>query len=579
MAAVVSSLHAATVTTQLSADEVATGSIVQMQVRVDGSTNVVLPQTLDVDGLESALTGRSTQISIINGRMTASGIYTYSIRPRREGSFEIPALEINVDGRKERTAPQKLVVTTGTAPAQPYVPPTPGLGGSSGASQPSRLQNVDGQGKRAFAKLIIPKKDIYVGEVVPVEVQFYFASPFKPQRDPQVTGEGFTAQALGQPTHSQAVSGDVRYDVYTFKTSITAVKSGELQTPVASIAGILSIPVDDGSGPQGFFGSLLGGLVENRPVNIESESEPIRVKALPVDGRPANFSGAVGDFTIAATAQPARVAAGDPVTLNVVVSGRGNFDAMGDPQLVEDDGWRPYPPTSRFEKTDEVGYGGRKTYEMPMVAETPQTKTPIAEFSYFDPDKGKYFTIRSQPVAVEAAAAPVAESTAAPAAQPSATPAAADEGGSWLTKETKRSWRPVLKWPVFWGLNAAAALALVTIGVVGVQRRRSAGPAGRRAALIRQRDRVMSELAQESLSDDAFCAKALETLALQAQLAGRPGPFEFVRAVEDSGMDASDLHLVLGRADEIKFSGGNLASRLDVAERRRIAQAVREACK
>jgi hypothetical protein len=266
--------------------------------------------------------------------------------------------------------------------------------------------------------------------------------------------------------------------------------------------------------------------------------------------------------------------------LKVVVSGRGNFDGMGDPKLIDDAGWRPYPPTSKFEKTDDIGYGGRKIFETPMVAQQPQTKTPAAEFSYFDPDKEKYFTIQSQPVAVEAAATPSTEPSvsATPGAKPSATPAP-EEGGRWLTKETKRSWQPVLKWPGFWILNGGAALAFVALIAGMLIRRRRAGPAGKRAAIERRRDRLVSELAQDNLADEVFCAKALEALALQAGLTGNSGPFEFVRSLETEGGDVSALHLVLGRADEIKFSGGNLASRLDVAERRRVAQTVREVCR
>jgi hypothetical protein len=578
-ASAVMSLHAASVTTQISADEVPVGSIVQLQVRVEGTTNVTLPQDLGVDGLESALTGRGTQISVINGRMTASGTYSYTIRPLREGTFEIPAIEITVDGRKEKTAPQKLVVTAGgTAP--PAYLPLPGTAAPTPRTRSSTATPADAQGKRAFARLIIPKKTIYVGEVVPVEVQFFFANAFKPERDPQVAGEGFTAQKLqGQPTHAIETIGDVRYDVYTFKSSITAVKSGEMKTPVASIAGILSVPIDESSGADSFFGAMMG-LAENRRVTIESESVPIQVKALPAAGRPADFAGAVGDFTISATARPDKVAAGDPVTLEVVVAGRGNFEAMGDPQLVDAEDWRPYPPTSRFEKSDDVGYGGRKTFEIPMVAQKPQTQTPTAEFSYFDPDKGKYFTLRTKPVPVEAAASQPAATAAAgtPTAAPSATPTPEQEG-QWLTRETKRSWLPVWKRPVFWVCNGAAALVLLLLVGGGVLRRRREGPAGQRAALVRERDRLVAGLSRESTPDDAFCTQALDALALQAQLAGRGGAFELVRSLETEGRDVADLRLVLGRADEMKFSGGATAVRLDPAERRRIAQAVKEVCR
>ncbi|MGH8048466.1 MAG: hypothetical protein ACREKL_14585, partial [Chthoniobacterales bacterium] len=475
--------------------------------------------------------------------------------------------------------------TRGTAPAQPYMPQQPGTpqGGTTQAPPPT---NVKGQ--LAFAKLTIPKKEVYVGEVIPVEAQFYFASDkryargqvdFEPLTDPQVSGEGFTAQKLApNPDDSVEIVGDIRYRVLTFKTVISAVKSGEMQTPIASYNVQLRIPTDGGGG---IFGGMIG-FAETRNVELKSEPVPIHVKALPAQGRPANFSGAVGDFTIAATAQPEKAAAGDPITLKLAISGRGNFDTISDPKLSDADGWRLYPPTSHFEKSDTVGYGGTKSFEFPMVAQQPQTQTPIAEFSYFDPDKARYFTIKSLPVKIEAAASAaaaqpaVATNSATP--QPSATPAP-EAGGSWLDREKKRSWQPVLKQPIFWILNGAAAVVIAGLIVAKFVRRRREGPAGRRSAISRERDRLVSELRRPGLADEAFCAKALEALALQARLAEEPGAFEFVRSLESRDRDVNDLYALLRRADEIKFSGGNLATGLDATERDRIVAALREACR
>jgi hypothetical protein len=207
----------------------------------------------------------------------------------------------------------------------------------------------------------------------------------------------------------------------------------------------------------------------------------------------------------------------------------------------------------------------------------------VAEFSFFDPDKEKYFTVKSQPVAVEAAADQAASSVAAaPAAtpKPTATPAQ-NQNGAWLVHETARSWQPVVKWPGFWILNAAAGVVLIgAIAALGIRRSRQS-PAGYRAAQMRERDRLVGELGRAGLSDEAFYAKALEALALQASLSGEPGPFELVRSLEAQGRNVSDLHAVLAQADEIKFSGGggNAATRLDAADRRRIVRGILEVCR
>jgi hypothetical protein len=548
---------------------------VQLQVQVEGTTNASLPSDLGVDGLQTQLTGRSTQVQIINGRMSVSGVYSYTIVPLREGSFEIPALEVNAGGRKLKTSPKKLVVQAGMAPAPRPAPALPSRPGAP--PQGGDEDSADNQ--LAYAEIIVPKKNAYAGEVVPVELRFYFSQRvgFRVLQDsPQVSGEGFTVGRISPPKQTEENVGGAIYRVLSYKTTITAVKSGEMKLPVAALEGILSTQA---SAPPGFGNFLFGGFTDDRQVRIASEPKSIKVLALPVEGRPADFSGAVGDFTIAATADPTKAAPGDPVTLKVAVSGQGNFDAMSAPTLAGADGWRTYPPTDRFEKSDPIGYIGTKTFEIPLVAQQAQARTPVAQLSYFDPAKAKYFTISTQPVAVEAAAATPAAS-AAPAAspaQPGATPAA-EEGGSWLVHATPRSWQPLARKPVFWIVNGVAALALAGVLVAQAIRRRREGPAGRRAALAQQRDRLIAELGRSDLPDMAFLDKAHEVLVLQAGLAGESGAFELVDSLERHGRETGDLRLILARADEAKFSGG-VAARIDLEERRRIARALKEACR
>jgi hypothetical protein len=568
-------LDAASISAELTADETSVGMPVQLQVQVEGTTNAALPSSLDVDGLQTQLTGRSTQVQIINGQMSVTGVYSYTILPMREGTFEIPALEVTAGGKKLRTSPKTLVVRAGRAPAPRPAPAMPARPGR----QTAQDDEDSGNSQLAYAEIIVPKKNAYAGEVVPVELRFYFSQRvgFRVLQDtPQVSGEGFTVGKISPPKQTEENVGGAVYRVLSYKTTITAVKSGEMKLPVAALEGILSTQA---SPPPGFDNFLFGGFTDDRQVRITSDPKSMKVLALPVEGRPADFSGAVGDFTISATADPTKAAPGDPVTLKVAVSGQGNFDAMGAPTLTDADGWRTYPPTDHFEKSDPIGYSGTKTFEMPLVAQQAQTRTPVAQFSYFDPAKEKYFTLTTQPVAVEAAAAAPTATAAptAPTAQPSATPQA-DEEGAWLTHSTPRSWQPLARKSVFWIANGAAALALLgAIATLAIRRRRE-GPAGRRAAVTQQRDRLISELGRSDLPDMAFLDKAHEALVLQAGLVGESGAFELVDSLERRGREVGDLRKVLARADEAKFSGG-VAARIDPEERRRIARALKEACR
>ncbi len=587
-------LSAATIDTQLSADETALGSSVQLQIRVVGSTNVELPGDLQIDDIDSRQTGKfvSTQISFPGGQMVATGTYIYTLTPLREGTFDIPAIDIVVDGTRQKTTPRKLIVRPGVAPR---VRPMPGSPPASQGGGTSRSSSAEADGRLAFAKVIVPKKNIYAGEVVPVEVLFYFANDennpsarvqFRALQDvPILSGEGFTAQKLAPPSQTREIVGDVGYVVLTYKTAITAVKSGDLMTPKASFEGILAVPAETPADMHDIFGRFFGGqgipgMMDEQQVTITSDPEAIKVKALPSEGRPAGFSGAIGDFTIGASADPLVTAAGDPVSLKIAISGRGNFDAMDDPKLSDTTGWRVYPPTSKFEASDVIGFSGRKNFEMPMVALQPQTETPVATFSYFDPDKSQYFTLTSQPVAIEAAAAPAtpappSTATAASAATPTPTPTDRE-----LTATRTRSWHPVLLQPWFWVANGAAAALVIAALAAQAVRRASRGAAGRRAARRRERDRALGGLARGTFPEGGFDERVLEVLAIQAELEGRASAMEFVREQAAAGRDVGDLLTVLARTDEAKFSGGaRAAATLDVETRARIVRALKELCR
>lgn len=577
-------LRAATVSAELTADETSVGVPVQLQVRVEGTTNVNLPSDLGIDGLQTQLSGRSTNVSIINGRMTTSGIFSYTVLPLREGTFEIPGIDVTADGRKQRTNALKLTVQAGNAAPIP-VPAAPNA--ATGATPAAG--NADAKSAEiAWGELIVPRQRIYAGEVVPAEVRFYFngSVPFRLMQDePKVNGEGFTFQKFAPPQQTTEEINGVRYNVLSFKTALTAVKSGEADLPGVSLMAVAQVPARAPRGAQDFFdqffgGSGIPGFTEEREVEVKTRAGRIRVNALPAEGRPEHFTGAVGEFTVAAAATPTQAAAGDPVTLKVDVSGRGNFDAMGEPRLVDPTGWRAYPPTDKFQRNDTIGFSGTKTYEIPIVAQQPQTRTPVAEFSYFDPVKEKYFTVRTQPVAVQAAANPNAAPVAAAAettGTPTATPAP-DQGGVWLTAGRDRSWTPLARQPGFWVANAAAGLVLLAWVLALLVRRARSGPAAARAALVRERDRALSRADSGRVSDDQFYDAALAALAAQAKLTGEAGPTELVRRHESQGHDVSDLHRLLARADERKFSGG-LATQLDSAERQRFARAVKEVCR
>ena len=96
---------------------------------------------------------------------------------------------------------------------------------------------------------------------------------------------------------------------------------------------------------------------------------PIEIDVRPrPPGAPADFSGAVGRFSISARTNSASGAVNEPLTLTVNLTGEGNFDLLPDPGWPDMPGWRTFDaaPETRYEIDDGV-LTGRRTYERTLV--------------------------------------------------------------------------------------------------------------------------------------------------------------------------------------------------------------------
>jgi hypothetical protein len=149
---------------------------------------------------------------------------------------------------------------------------------------------------------------------------------------------------------------------------------------------------------------LSAPLSEQREVKFSSETTTIDVKPLPPNA-PPSFSGAVGHFALTTEVKPKTAQVGDPLTVNANISGRGNFDRVNAPALEDDKGWHTYPPSANFKADDDIGISGTKSFELVLTPNEPKKAVPPLIFSYFDPLKESYVTLKGDkmPVLVEGA--------------------------------------------------------------------------------------------------------------------------------------------------------------------------------
>jgi hypothetical protein len=569
---------APTVTAVLTSSETEVDQPVQLQIKVTGDRSATPPSDINVDGLEIRYTGQSQLVEGRNFRFTYSFVYSYTILPLKAGTFTIPSQVVQASGGRLRTPALTLNVSPnddGTTTSRRR------SGGGSSALDEKKI---------VFAELIIPKKTAYVGESVPAEIRLgiYTRIPHRLVEGANLSGQGFTAQRMPNPEQSTESINGRPYDIVTFKTAITAVRSGKLEISAKDAKAIVQIPRRDGSRPRSpfdtfgmndpfsdpFFNDPFAGVGEQKEVTFSSETTTLEIKPLPPNA-PPSFAGAVGLFSLATDVKPKTAQIGDPLTVTATISGRGNFDRVTAPVLESDRGWHTYPPGSSFKPDDDIGLSGNKTFEMVLTPNEAKKAVPPLIFSYFDPLKETYVTLKGDklPVVVEGGGVPAAtpaiasgSTTSPPAtARSAAAPQAQDilyqlnDHGSW-----DQNFTPIFMRPAFWTAQAVPFLGLIGFFGWEARRRRLENRAGQRlAAWEHETAELQRKLRRADDPPDQYFAEALRLVQLKTALASRGRGIEPNSVDAETAVAAFDLpdekrdrvRELFRRSDELRYSG------------------------
>ena len=579
------------VTAVLSNSEAAVGETVQLQIRVTGGRSADAPEKIAVDGLQIYRTGTSQHFEMNNFNVTSSVIYDYAILPMKAGTFKIPPQTIRLGSNALHTPALTLNVTD-----------SPGRSSSSRSNREAQPENAN---QLVFAELVVPKKVAFVGEMVPAEIRLGFDPHARPELTdaPEIAGQGFTTQKLQQSQHNLETINGKSYDVVTFKTAIAATRTGKFEIGPVKAKARVSVPrrqatprsrsrspfdlfnLDDPLSDP-FFADPLGRLAERREVEMESEPATFEVKPLPPNA-PPNFSGGVGTFAMTTEAKPKRVQVGDPITVTSTVSGRGNFDRVNAPALEDDHGWHKYPSSSKFKQDDEVGISGAKTFETVISPNEKKQALPPLVFSYFDPVKENYVTLRSDamPITVEGGAAPApaviasqpgTAATVAASAKPSPKP---QDILYQLTERPKvaQSFTPLYSRPLFWTAQLVPLLALLgLIGWKATQARRENREAQRIAALRHEAAELMQKLRRNDSSPQEYFSQASRAVRVKTALARNidPNAVDAETAATAFDLDENErtqLRRLFERSDELRYSGApNGAETISPESRREV---------
>ena len=462
---------AATFTATLDRDTLTLGENATLALTFAGAPPRTVP-TPAVPGLQIAQNGTSQSMSIVNGAVSSTVTVNFSVTPQREGEFTIPALAADVGGQQLATEPLKLMVSKAAAPS---------------------AEAVNSGNEVAFMKLIFPKQKIYTGESALARLELYLRDDVSGLNGFQLTGsttDGFSAGKTVelQNQRHRAQVGNRAYTVIPLTLPLTAVKTGALTLGpfTANVVVVL---------PGGFFG-------EQRQVTLATEAVNVESLPLPEANKPANFSGAVGAFTMSANAGPTTVTVGDPVTVRVKISGHGSLDSL---TLPPQDAWqnfKTYPPTTKLETSDQFGFQGTKTFEQIISPINNDVhELPPVHFDFFNPEDGQYHSLKSAalPLTVRAAGATPLPAMAANKSEEKPVqdilPIKQTLGAITQVKVGRDSAEPIILHPIF---LAAQTLPVLAFLAAFVWRKRTDSLANNPR---RRRQRAVAQLVASGTAD------------------------------------------------------------------------------
>lgn len=362
---------AASVTASFDRGIVESGETVRFNVTLEGEQPTEVPKLPSLPLVQAIqYLGPRQMTQIINGVSSFQVVFQFQLQTRGQGELTMPSL---------------AVTTRGGAFQTPAVS--------------CRITPKEAKGERVSLKLVTPRDECYVGETLPYDLQLYSSVNLNQIAPPKMSFDGFVTGQEVPPSNTQTVRDGQAYIVLSYRQTATPTKEGLLSLGPATQEYVLE--VNRGRRPRSLIDDFFGGGAELEKGTAEAPARQIRVKPLPVEGRPAGFSGAIGRFSVRTSVSRTNVAAGEAITVKWSVYGRGSFNSVQSPQLSLSDGLKTYPGTNGFTSEDALGLAGTKTFESMVILESPSIKALTFEpYSFFDPDTGRYATVTPRPIAV-----------------------------------------------------------------------------------------------------------------------------------------------------------------------------------
>ena len=346
---------------------VALNETLQLTVSIKGdSKNLPYFSAPTLKDFNTYGSSQSKSMSIVNGQITNTLSYIYTLSPKREGECEIPSFKLDYNGQTYETDPIKITVsqakTVSSVPVQQTQIPQ--------QKQSSQVYNFD-TSKAVFVESKVDKKTAYINEKIIYTFSFYTSVNLlsNPSYQPPSFIGFFTGNTTQNNYRIQINGRD--YVVTEVATELYPQQEGNIKIDKSMIA----VSIEDFSkNYDDFFASFF-----RRSKTVELVTDEINIKVLKV---PQNIS-MVGNFKMIATVDKKDKKENEPFDLKITISGDGNIKTIQEPELVLSDNLKQYETSEKIIKQgDKETVKEFTTLIMPLSAGEGEIK--ILSKKYFD---------------------------------------------------------------------------------------------------------------------------------------------------------------------------------------------------
>jgi hypothetical protein len=360
---------------------------------IQGSENAgtVDLQPLQEYNPQNAGNRQQSSINIINGKTTQSvtTVMTYSLTATRPGRLQIPSLTVEVDGKTYRTNPLSVNII-----------------------RPGTTDQLD-------LDVELSQQRCYVGQPVIMTVKFFISANIgdfqfnipvfsgddfyieEPDvSDPQAKLYRINAETTVMVSQYRVNHNNKDSILLSFSKVLIPKRSGTIAIEPSSVSAAVAV---GRTRSRDLFDSFFGGQTQYRRFMVNSKPLELQVLPLPEEGKPAQFYGLVGQYTISASATPQKVNVGDPITLTIKIGGGKYLKPVQWPTLEQ------LPALAAnfkipSQKASPAIENGFKIFTQTIRAKTDKvTEIPPIPLSYFDAEQGKYVTAQTEPIKLEVA--------------------------------------------------------------------------------------------------------------------------------------------------------------------------------